>query len=237
MARKSSKTAHVLNLLTTGAHDDVLEDTAQEIASPKNEEKQKEKPQPAKKQAAEAEPVNKAEAKAEPPKPAEPEPAAPPLQQVTEEPIIEPEPVIEPEEPAGKEPEAKTELEPSLPIVVEQQKPIIKETPAEPQEEIPPAEPKHDAEQATAKKTIVNIAEISIAEKIDDVINRMNVCKCDLCRKDIMALALNNAPARYVAEENVPSILVSQYDNECGREVVAALVKACIKIKTQPRHN
>lgn len=83
---------------------------------------------------------------------------------------------------------------------------------------------------------LVNIAEYAIANKVDEIIERMNVCRCNLCKKDIIAAALNLVPVQYVLAEDLQGNALELYLEENGKEVTAALVKACIKVKTNSRH-
>ncbi|MGI6551926.1 MAG: late competence development ComFB family protein [Bacillota bacterium] len=64
-----------------------------------------------------------------------------------------------------------------------------------------------------------------------------NICQCELCRHDIVALALNQLPPRYVSRElgeiyTKVNILESQH----RADVYAALTKAIAVVENNPRH-
>jgi len=46
-----------------------------------------------------------------------------------------------------------------------------------------------------------NFMEDVVNKKIDSLLNIMNICTCEKCRLDIMAIALNDLPAKYVVTE------------------------------------
>lgn len=48
-------------------------------------------------------------------------------------------------------------------------------------------------------KDVINYNELLVEECIDEVYDKYpNLCRCDQCRKDIYALALNSLPPFYV---------------------------------------
>lgn len=223
MGRKSSKTAHVLNLLTAGASDEVLTDGDQpeeELSVAKMVQKQ---PTRAKKASSVKDNPEPAAAK-----PSDPPAAAP----VTDQ----PKPITAQVEPIPAE--ARPEPQPSLSSPIAEAAPPA-DTPA-PMHSSPVANPVQ--EPATALNTpntlhhLVNIAEYAIADKVDEIVERMNVCRCSLCKKDIVAAALNLVPVQYVLAEELQGNVLDIYLAENGKEVTAALVKACIKVKTNCRH-
>lgn len=81
---------------------------------------------------------------------------------------------------------------------------------------------------------LLNLNEQLVASRLDEVFEKFRCCRCDRCRQDVAALALNALPARYVvaAPEDVPSLL----EKASSREVSAALVKAILQVKKHPRH-
>ncbi len=212
MARKSSKTAHVLNLLTSGSNVDEL--------LPENEQQEDElsvakliQKQP---------PVNK---KARPKKSAAPKPS----------PAAEPEPV---QESPAPEPPAPTEQTANAPPAESPEPAKAQETaPTSPPAAIPAApEPAAAQENREDLYELVNLAELAIKEKAASVIERMNLCNCPKCKQDVIAFALNHSPSRYLPQSRVGNTEIDRYLADHGREVTAALVKSCIKVKATPRH-
>lgn len=45
---------------------------------------------------------------------------------------------------------------------------------------------------------IINVTQILAEEKIHEVIKLMECCTCEKCEDDVMALALNSLPPKYV---------------------------------------
>lgn len=89
---------------------------------------------------------------------------------------------------------------------------------------------------------IMNYPEIAVKELYDEVMenykkNHPNTCDCERCRDDIMALALNNLPVKYVVSE-VGRIYVQNIFNQIGgqAQVLAALLAAIQKVQQSPRH-
>ena len=47
--------------------------------------------------------------------------------------------------------------------------------------------------------TLKNMMEILVLEKIDELGDKLDCCKCEKCRLDIATYALNRLPPKYVA--------------------------------------
>lgn len=218
--KKSSKTAHVLNLLTTGSPGDEptvdSEQQEEDISVAKLVQKQP---------AAKKPPRNRPAAKAEP------EPAA-------EKPATEPSiPVPPAQELSFTAPSSPQPVQVAQPPVAPQPAPL-----PEPAAQTPPSSgtpqpsPPAAASGGDDLYELINVAELAIKEKAASVIERMNLCKCVKCRQDVIAFSLNHLPARYLPQSRAGSIDIDRYLAEHGREVTAALVKSCIKVKANPRH-
>lgn len=83
-----------------------------------------------------------------------------------------------------------------------------------------------------------NLMEDVVLNLIDEVLEKNpEVCRCDICRLDIAASALNHLPARYVvsAKGEVYSkvnILFQQF----RVDVISAIVQAMMVVSKNPRH-
>ena len=82
-------------------------------------------------------------------------------------------------------------------------------------------------------KILVNLAELAVKERLNEALNRFKCCECDRCIKDIMAIAVNALPPKYVvrSEQDI-AVELRKYDGD----VVGALVNAVLKVKNNPRH-
>lgn len=72
----------------------------------------------------------------------------------------------------------------------------------------------------------------------NDFLNRNKlVCFCERCQFDIIALALNSLPSRYVVTEE-GSIYVKAlfFDQQLSSDVVRELSKAANLVKEKPNH-
>ncbi|QOX63932.1 competence protein ComFB [Anoxybacterium hadale] len=84
---------------------------------------------------------------------------------------------------------------------------------------------------------LINLAEVLVKEKIGLVMEKMKVCTCQTCVSDITALTLNSLPAKYVtADKGKQSIQLDTYKKQYETDILAALTKACVRVKASPRH-
>ena len=82
-------------------------------------------------------------------------------------------------------------------------------------------------------KILVNLAELAVKERLNEALNRFKCCECDRCIKDIMAIAVDALPPKYVvrSEQDI-AVELRKYEGD----VVGALVNAVLKVKNNPRH-
>jgi competence protein ComFB len=84
---------------------------------------------------------------------------------------------------------------------------------------------------------LVNIAEILTREKIALVMERMKVCTCRTCYNDVLALTLNALPTKYVTTSTGKQHFQrGVYKEQYETDILAALTKACVRVKASPRH-
>ena len=81
---------------------------------------------------------------------------------------------------------------------------------------------------------VVNLMEQLVTERLDAVFEKFNCCRCDKCRHDVAALALNALPPQYVVAqpEEIPALLAAA----STKEIPGALVKAILQVKSNPQH-
>ena len=226
MAKKSNKTEHVLRLITKnddGDQDDLF-GLPQELAgkgsnapaSKPDEPPKVEKPKRGKTAVMTSEPeVIEEMPKAEPEAEAEPELKQEPVSKNELVPEVEPEPEPKSESKQKQAPKLVPEPEASEPATVERQ-------PSAPSEK---------------SGHLINLAEVLVKEKIGLVMEKMKVCICQTCVSDITALTLNSLPAKYVtADKGKQSIQLDTYKKQYETDILAALTKACVRVKASPRH-
>ena len=73
-----------------------------------------------------------------------------------------------------------------------------------------------------------------VADRLEAVFEKFNCCRCDKCRHDVAALALNTVQPQYVVTtlEEIPALL----EAADTREIPGALVKAILHVKNHPKH-
>ncbi|WP_347490988.1 late competence development ComFB family protein [Desulfoscipio sp. XC116] len=89
---------------------------------------------------------------------------------------------------------------------------------------------------------IINYPELAVKELIDEVLieyagQNPGTCQCERCKNDIMALALNSLPAKYVVSDFGQVYTKAIYDQVGGKaQVIAALTSAIQRVQQYPSH-
>lgn len=81
---------------------------------------------------------------------------------------------------------------------------------------------------------LVNIMEYLVTEKLDSAFAKFNCCKCDKCKKDVAAIALNKLKPKYVVIQ--PDKVSEAVAQQNGAEVATALVQGILHVRSHPRH-
>lgn len=81
---------------------------------------------------------------------------------------------------------------------------------------------------------LVNLMEYMVVEKLDAAFDKFKCCKCDKCRKDVAAIALNKLSPKYVVTD--PDKISARTEAESGSEVYTAIVQGILHVRTHPRH-
>lgn len=84
------------------------------------------------------------------------------------------------------------------------------------------------------RPSLVNIMELLVDERVGEVVAKFHCCRCDKCRKDIVAITLNTLTPRYIVLDELESPLIA--DRKTVTEVTSALIKAVLTVKARPRH-
>lgn len=119
----------------------------------------------------------------------------------------------------------------------------------EPQTEAPvqqfhESEPVHSPQQTEAveesdpaEPVLINVMEYLVEEMADKYIKLFGLCTCPRCRKDVIALTLNELHPQYIVmpryEFNIRS---DMYSNRYTSEITAQLLRACRVVTDNPRH-
>jgi competence protein ComFB len=83
-----------------------------------------------------------------------------------------------------------------------------------------------------------NYTEKVVREVLIEIVDRRaDVCKCERCKLDIMAMALNNLPPQYYVSEKgeVFSKLLATY-METRTKVITEVTKAVMHVEKTPHH-
>ncbi|KHO62363.1 MULTISPECIES: late competence development ComFB family protein [Thermoanaerobacter] len=82
-----------------------------------------------------------------------------------------------------------------------------------------------------------NYMEDAVDQMMDKVLKDLDVCKCDRCRMDIKALALNNLPPKYVvSEEGELYVKTNELVRQFEVDIIKAITMAALKVNNNKRH-
>lgn len=83
---------------------------------------------------------------------------------------------------------------------------------------------------------LYNVTEKLVLNKLDATLKKMNCCRCDRCKEDIIAIALNNLKPMYiVATKNDIKQKIHEL-KDMGSEVTTEVIKAVLTVRKNPRH-
>ncbi len=82
-----------------------------------------------------------------------------------------------------------------------------------------------------------NIMEDYVAEKLDEVIDSLDCCKCNQCRSDIISYALNRLSPKYVSTERGKAFVkVNTMSSQFEIDILTAIYEGAEIVKKNPRH-
>lgn len=88
------------------------------------------------------------------------------------------------------------------------------------------------------KQNVFNVVEIIANEKVADMMYRMDMCTCSKCTCDVLAIALNSLPTKYVTSDaGKQYIQLNSYKRQFETDVEIALMRACLTVKESPNHD
>ncbi|MGB8955945.1 MAG: late competence development ComFB family protein [Tumebacillaceae bacterium] len=85
---------------------------------------------------------------------------------------------------------------------------------------------------------VVNLMERITAEVLDEQWPNINVpCHCDVCKNDVLALALNMLPTRYVTNDKGRLIVqLRMSEEQASADILREIAKAGIIVGAKPSH-
>ncbi|MDE4541677.1 late competence development ComFB family protein [Thermoanaerobacterium sp. R66] len=82
-----------------------------------------------------------------------------------------------------------------------------------------------------------NFMEEAVKDVIDNVLKDLDVCKCDKCKLDIMALTLNNLPPKYYdTEKGEVYTKVNELKRQFEVDIISQITKAAFYVNQHRRH-
>lgn len=85
---------------------------------------------------------------------------------------------------------------------------------------------------------VFNVVENIAYEKVADMMVRMEMCTCSKCACDVLAIALNSLPTKYVTSDaGKQYIQLNSYKRQFETDVEIALMRACLTVKESPNHS
>lgn len=84
-----------------------------------------------------------------------------------------------------------------------------------------------------------NYTEVVASEELERLLEAdPEFCRCDRCRNDVLAIALNSLRGRYVASEegDIRAAVATQADRQLRADVIRALLSAKETVREHPHH-
>lgn len=87
------------------------------------------------------------------------------------------------------------------------------------------------------EKTTVNLVEMLVRDKLESVLDKFKCCKCQLCKNDIVVIALNNLSVFYFSgnKKEIEEAL-SEFKLSNNIDVVTEIIKAIIIVRKKEKH-
>jgi len=85
---------------------------------------------------------------------------------------------------------------------------------------------------------IKNYMETAVGDILMPVLDSLDACKCPNCIMDILAIALNSLPSKYVVTKRGELYTkISNLQNQFDVDITAAIAKASVIVSRNPRHD
>jgi len=90
---------------------------------------------------------------------------------------------------------------------------------------------------APAAYEYINVMEYIVRDMVKEYMEKFNLCCCDRCLADVTALTLTRLPSKYiVVERSYASPLLNFHSNRLSPQIIVELTKACSVVKENPHH-
>ena len=100
-----------------------------------------------------------------------------------------------------------------------------------------PLPPSFSRHVITGDITYVNVMQALVEEKAGKYIKMFGLCPCLRCRVDVIALALTKLPSKYVVmRENEMIPMLSVYEGRYSAAITTQVIWACKQVMDSPRH-
>lgn len=117
---------------------------------------------------------------------------------------------------------------------------LSEETPESPKAKPHPIIPESQFNDRFTDKEyrFINVMEqLLMRQNLEAVLTQYDVCTCPRCMSDVCALVLTGLPSKYVVtSRDSISPLISYYENKYKIPVLTELMKACDRVRQNPRH-
>jgi len=75
-----------------------------------------------------------------------------------------------------------------------------------------------------------------VLSKLEATLKKMNCCRCDRCKEDIVAIALNNLKPMYMVASRRDIEIKIHSMKDMGSEITTEVIKAALTVRKNPRH-
>lgn len=82
-----------------------------------------------------------------------------------------------------------------------------------------------------------NVMEDYVIQKVDEVWNSLDCCKCEQCKEDVISFALNRLAPRYVdTERGKAFVKVNTMSSQFEIDILTAIYEGAEIVRDNPRH-
>ena len=87
-------------------------------------------------------------------------------------------------------------------------------------------------------KRLVNYTEEVVRDYVDQWFPQTDICQCDVCKLDIIAIMLNNLKPHYVVtKQGALFSQLNEFDPQYKVDLMSCMSKAVNIVKAHPRHD